>query len=123
MHGITDERTDLDDQRRESSVAAARLLELAAADADRLVSDALAQADTLMARARAEAERVTAELEEYRNGVLRELADRQAATESKLRALRQLAGEHRSQLHRHFTEQLAQLEELSPDARLLAVAD
>lgn len=112
-----------DDHRRESSVAAARLLEIAAANADRLVADAREEADSLVVAARAEAERVTAELDQHRTMVLRELADRQAAVEAKVRRLRQLESEHLNHLRRHFTEQLAQLEEITPEVPLAAVAD
>ena len=112
-----------DGNRRESSRAAARLLEMAAASADRLVAEARAEADSLVVAARTEAERAAAELAQHRTTVLRELAERQAASEARIRTLRQLESEHRSQLHRHFTEQLAQLEEIAPETPLAAVAD
>ena len=101
-----------DRSRRESSAAAARLLELATVNADQLVADA-----------QAEAERVAAEVDEHRTTVLAEVADRKAALEAKLVSLRQLESEHRNRLRRHFTEQLAQLEEATPAAPLAAVAD
>jgi len=118
-----DEIAEADGHRRESSVAAARLLEMAAANAEQLVADARAQADSLIVRALAEAERVTAEADQYRTALLRELAERQADTEARVRSLRRLADEHRLRLHDHFSEQLAQLDELEPEAPLLAVAD
>jgi len=121
--GTGEEIAELDGHRRESSVAAARLLEMAGASADRLVADARAEADSLLGAARAEAERAAAELDQYRTEVLQELAQRQAATEARVRTLRQLESEHRSRLRRHFTEQLAQLDEIEPEVSLAAVPD
>jgi len=117
------DRARADNHRRESSMAAARLLEMASFDAERLVADARAEADSLMAAARAETARVAADLDQYRSTVLRELADRQASTEAKLRTLRQLVSEHRNELRRHFTDQLAQLEDIAPEVPLAAVGD
>jgi len=139
------DRTRSDDHRRETSVAAARLLEMASGSADRMVADARAEADSLVAVARTEAnslvavarteaerlaaelaarlEQQTAELDRHRTTVLRELADRQASTEAKLRTLRLLESEHRNELRRHFTEQLAQLEDITPEVPLAAVGD
>lgn len=88
-------RAHPDGNRRESSGAAARLLERAAVTADQLVTDAQAEVDSLMAAAHAEAE---------------QLADRKAGLETKVESLRQLESEHRNRLRRQFTEQLAQLE-------------
>ena len=121
--GTADELAEVAGHRRESSVAAARLLEMAAASADRLVADARAEADSLVGAARAGAERAAAELDQHRTEVLRELAQRQAATEARVRTLRQLESEHRSRLRVHFTEQLAQLDEIEPEVSLAAVAD
>jgi cell division septum initiation protein DivIVA len=117
------DRARSDNHRREISMAAARLLEMASFDAERLVADARAEADSLMAAARAETARVAADLDQYRSTVLRELADRQASTEAKLRTLRQLVSEHRNELRRHFTDQLAQLEDIAPEVPLAAVGD
>lgn len=127
-----DVREQLDGNPRESSVASARLLEMAAVTADQLVTDAKAEVDSLMTAAhaeaeqlitasRSEAERVTAELargreqqaaelDQHRTTVLAEVTDRKAALEAKVELLRQLESEHRNRLRRHLTEQLAQLD-------------
>jgi cell division septum initiation protein DivIVA len=138
------ERGHADGNRPESSVAAARLLEVAAVTADQLVADAKAEAGSLMSAAhakaeelitdsRSEAERVTAELargkeqqaaelDQHRTTVLAEVADRKAALEAKVETLRHLESENRNRLRYHFAEQLAQLEDDTP-AVLRAVAD
>src|SRR5690242_15323188 len=49
---------DPDSARRESSLAAARLLEMATVNADQLVNDAKVEADSVLGAAQAEAERL-----------------------------------------------------------------
>jgi cell division septum initiation protein DivIVA len=138
------ERGHPDGNPRESSVAAARMLEVAAVTADQLVADAKAEAGSLMNAAHTEAERLittgrsqaeqvaaelargkeqqAAELDEHRATVLAEVADRKAALEAKVETLRQFERDQRNRLRCHFTEQLAQLEDDGP-AALRAVAD
>jgi len=138
------ERGHSEGSRQETSVGAARLLEMAAVTADQLVADATAEAGSLMSAAhaeadqlitasRCEAERVTAELarakgqqaaelEHHRATVLAEVVDRKAALKAKVETLRQLESEHRNRLRRQYAEQLAQLEDDTP-AELRAVAD
>lgn len=98
------------DQVRDSSVAAARLLEIATVNADQLVADAEAEAAALVAAATAEAERVTAELDRHRQTVLAEVAERKATLESTVEGLQRLEAESRDRLRTFFTEQLDQLE-------------
>lgn len=69
------------DSRREASAAAARLLEMAAVEAD-----------------------------QYRASVMAEVESRRSAVESQVEALRQQESSHREHLRRHFSEQLAQLD-------------
>jgi cell division septum initiation protein DivIVA len=138
------ERGHPDGNRHDGSVAAARLLEMAAVTADQLVADATTEAASLISAARAEAEqlitasrgeaeRVTAELarakrkqaaelDQHRTTVLAEVADTKVALQAKVETLQQLESEHRNHLRRHFAEQLAQLEDHTP-AELRAVAD
>ena len=133
------------DGRHESSVAAARLLEIAAANADRLaaeseaeaeslVSGARAEADQLLSTARAEAERLsyeldrrkeqqTAELEQHRVRTMAEVADRKAGLEAQIAQLRQLESDHREHLRRHLSEQLAQLDRDTPPSLRAVAAD
>lgn len=56
------------------AAAMARLLELAAHNADQLMAEAQSEADRLLDEARVEAERIRAELEESRSAVESELA-------------------------------------------------
>lgn len=139
------DRAPTRDDRRESSVAAARLLEMAAVNADRmlaeardeaasLVDNAHAEAEHLLATSRAETQRVSrgladqqaeqaAELDHQRTTAMGEIADRRAALEGQLFTLRQLESDHRERMRRHFTEQLALLEDTTHPASLMAVDD
>jgi len=137
------ERGQPDGSRRDSSVAAARLLEIAAVTADQLVADAEAEVGSLMSAShaeaeelitasRAEAERVAAELargqeqqaaelDQHRATVLAEVADRKAVLEAKVERLRRLESEHWKRLRFHFAEQLALLEDDAlPELRVVA---
>lgn len=119
------------------TVAAARVLELAAGTADQLVADAKAEAASLVSTAQAEADAIleasrteanqaaaelartkveqTAELDLERVMTLSGLADEKAALEAQIATLRQLQSDHRTQLHDHLTEQLSLLEAAVPD--------
>ena len=117
--------------------AVARLLELAArnadellaeskaaaaqAEADQVTASARAEADQLLAEARTESERVHAELEKsrtdqiaelnrHRTTVLSEVKARQTALESEVRRLEQLDADHRDRMRSYLTQQLEQLE-------------
>jgi cell division septum initiation protein DivIVA len=122
--------------RREGSLAAAKLLEMAALNADQVVAEATTQADSVMNAARAEAERLAAagrveaereaveharrreqqaaELEQHRTTVLTDLERKKAALEAQVETLRQFEHDHRDHLRRHFSDQLAQLEDARP---------
>ena len=95
---------------RDSSSAAARLLEIAARNADQLLTEAQAEADgmrasareeadELLTEARAEAERVRADLEQSRNEANDEIA-----------TLRETGQSHRDQMREHLHEMLAKVE-------------
>jgi cell division septum initiation protein DivIVA len=83
----------------EASVAATRLLEIAARDADEWRTEARAEADRIVADARAEAEKVRAELAQERQ-----------KHEAKVGELRHLESEHRERLRRHLTSVLEQVD-------------
>jgi len=139
------ERGHPDGNRQETSVAAARLLEMAGNTADQLVADAQAEAGSLLSAAHTEADRLisasrfeavrvmaelargkeqqAAELEHHRATVLAEVADRKAALKAKVETLRQLESEHRNRLRRQYAEQLAQLEDNPPAVLRAVVAD
>ncbi len=98
----------------DSTGAAARLLEIAARNADELLGHATTEADSIKAAAHAEADRVRAELERRRATVLGELAERQASLEAEVARLEQLEGDIRARTRDFLTGQLEQLES-TPD--------
>jgi DivIVA domain-containing protein len=126
-----------EDQVRQSSVSAVRLLEIATINAEQLVSEAQTEAAVLVATARAEADQVAAsardeaervttelarnrqqqesELHAYRTSVLDEVAERKNRLEAQIERLEVLERDNRDQLRSYFTEQLAQLEDSSDD--------
>jgi cell division septum initiation protein DivIVA len=85
--------------RADGSDAAARLLEVAALNADELLTEAKAEADRLVAAARAEAERLRADLEAKR-----------AQHRAEIARLEQVEQEHRERVRRHLTDMLAQID-------------
>jgi cell division septum initiation protein DivIVA len=93
-----------------ASASMARLLELAAHNADELLEEARAEAaqvtstarveaERLLSEARAEAERIRAESEKSRNHANQEIA-----------GLRQTEQEHRERMQSHLQEMLAKVE-------------
>lgn len=137
------EQVSKDGDRRETSAAAARLLEMATINADQLVAEAQAEADALVTAARAEAEQLITssrtetervntelaqrkeqhafELNQHRSTVLAEVADQKAAVQAEVDTLRKMESEHRNRLRRHFTEELAKLGDDTPPVVPLAV--
>jgi len=98
---------------QDSSTAAARLLEIAARNADQLLTEAQAEADAMRASAReevdqlltdarTEAERIRSELEQSRNQANDELAQ-----------LRETEQAHRDRMREHLHEVLAKVEATS----------
>jgi cell division septum initiation protein DivIVA len=96
--------TAFDDKPEVASDGMARLLEIAARNADELLAEAKAEAaqaeaDRLLSEARLEAEKIRAESEESRSQATREIAD-----------LRQTEREHRERMQSHLQEMLAKVE-------------
>lgn len=120
-----------------SADPAARMLELAAMTADQLVTEARTEAESLVTTAQAEADAVlgasrneahqiaaelsrirheqTAELDRERAVALAGLAQERAAIERQIAHLRQLQSDHRNELRRHLTAQLALLDATMPE--------
>ena len=116
----------------QASQAAARLLEIAARNADELVSEATAQADQILGDARTEADRVSAEAKSNADQVEsdarqrasmldQETSDRREVLfgdlererdrlESDVETLRSFEREYRSRLKSYFAQQLAALD-------------
>jgi len=116
--------------------ASARMLELAAVTADRLVTDAETEAQSLVTVAQGSADAIqeasrieanqvaaelartkeeqVAELDRERATALAELSEEKAALEAHIATLRQMEGDHRSQMRHHLTEQLSMLDATLP---------
>lgn len=110
------------DARKESSAAATRLLEIAAENADRLAAESKAEAEDVVAKAkaegdrlvgdaRAEADRLATAAQADVDRFTAESARERNSLESRLESLRQMERTHREHLRRHFSEQLAQLDD------------
>jgi cell division septum initiation protein DivIVA len=117
--------------------AAARMLELAATTADQLVvnaqteaaglvTTAQAQADAILQASRNQAHHVatelsrtkdeqTAELDRERATALAGLAEERAALQAQIDRLHQMQSDHRTEMRRHLTEQLALLDAKLPE--------
>jgi hypothetical protein len=98
------------------SYAAARLLEIAARNADAIVEDARAEATAIVADARAQAEALTARAEEQRleqdrahRTAMQELDERRTAVEAEVNRLAEFERRHRDHLVSYFNEQLETL--------------
>jgi colicin import membrane protein len=120
----------VDDSVKSASRSAARLLEIAALEADRLVSEAFGQAEQLtqasMAEVRARAEALSAwvdeesaELQRMRSETLRDLAGRRDELDARINRL----VEFESQYREHLTSYLrAQLERLGHPSLAVALS-
>lgn len=121
------------DTRREASVAAARLLEIAARSAEQVAAESQATAARLLATARQEAEALhagarteadrliaeldqrtqqqTADLEQQREAVITEINHHETAWRARHQLLVRWEADQREHLRRYLTDQLAFLEE------------
>jgi DivIVA domain-containing protein len=120
------------DHRHETSVAAARLLEIATAEADHAASETRAEAEALLAAAREESARLlgaaqaeaarisdnlderrrqhTAEIERQRTAALAEIAHHETAWEARLHRFARREANRNASLRGYLTEQLARLD-------------
>jgi vacuolar-type H+-ATPase subunit H len=90
--------------------AMARLLELAAQNADQLESEARAEAEETVSAARAEAERLLAEARSEADRVRSESQEQQSQGEQEIERLRRTAEEHREAMRSHVEELMAKVE-------------
>jgi hypothetical protein len=102
--------------REEAPYAAARLLEIAARNADAIVEDARAEAAAIVADARAQVEDLKARAEEQRleqerahRMAVQELDERRTAIEAEVNRLAEFERRHRDHLISYFNEQLEAL--------------
>jgi cell division septum initiation protein DivIVA len=93
-----------------AAAAAARLLEVAARNADELLADAKAEADQLTRSARVEADRLVAAARADAEQVRTELEQERAHHSAEIARLAQVEQEHRERVRRHLTDMLAQVE-------------
>jgi cell division septum initiation protein DivIVA len=121
-------RAERPDSRQESSVAAARLLEIAAANADRLAAESSAEAESLVAAARAEAESLRSAAQAEADALLSGArVDAERLTSELDRRKEQQAAElehHRTRVMAELSDkkaalegQIAQLRQLEADHR------
>jgi len=96
------------------SSRAARLLEVAARNADELLADAKAEAQHLTASAREEADRLLTEAREEARRVRADLEETRAQHNAEIARLQQLERDHRERMRHHLTDLLAQIEAPPP---------
>lgn len=97
------------------SRAAARLLEMAARNADELVAEAKAEADQLTAPAREEADQILTAARTEVQRVRADLEETRVQHNEEFARLQQAEHDHRDRIRRHLTDRLAQIE-ASPQA-------
>ncbi|CAN5540347.1 hypothetical protein BH10ACT10_BH10ACT10_17540 [soil metagenome] len=117
-----------------SSQAAARLLEMAATNADQLVADATLESEQLLAAARDEAQQVdddaqlarteqAADLEKTRVAALADLVEEKARLTTTVERLRETERDYVARMRTYLTEELAHLDRLAPAPDVSTVAD
>jgi len=94
----------------EGSRGAARLLEVAAHNADELIADARAEAQQITTSARLEADRVLAAAQAEADQVRAEIEQNRAQHATEIARLQQVENEYRERVRAHLTGLLAQIE-------------
>jgi cell division septum initiation protein DivIVA len=97
----------------DSSAAAARLLEIAARNADQLLSEAQAEAETTRASARDEADQLVTEARAEAERIRAELEQSRSQANDEIARLRETEQEHRATMRQHLREMLAKVEPTS----------
>jgi cell division septum initiation protein DivIVA len=92
----------------------ARLLEVAARNADELLADAKADADQLVVAARERAEQLLTAARTEAQQVRADLEATRAQLQAEIARLQQLEHDHRDRIRRHLTELLAQIDVSPP---------
>ena len=98
-----------------SGSAVARLLEIAARNADQLTAEAEADAEKTRAEARDQAEALLADARREAEQVRDELARTKRGLDDEIARLRREEQEHRDAMRNHLNDMLAQVEERSAD--------
>jgi cell division septum initiation protein DivIVA len=88
----------------------ARLLEIAARNADQLLEEARAEAEQVTSTARVEAERMVAEARGEAERIRTESQDARDHATQEIAGLRQTEQEHRERMQSHLQEMLAKVE-------------
>jgi cell division septum initiation protein DivIVA len=98
----------------DGSRAAARLLEVAAPNAEELLAEAKAEADQLTASAREEADQILTAARTEAQRVRANLEETRAQHNAEIARLQQIEQDHRDRMRRHLTDVLAQIEARPP---------
>ena len=93
-----------------STTGAARLMELAAHNADQLLTEAKAEAERVTSAARAEADRLVGEARMEAERVRAETEKSRGQATQEIAGLRQTEREHRERMQAHLQEMLAKVE-------------
>jgi cell division septum initiation protein DivIVA len=99
---------------QERSSAVARLLEIAARNAEELLADAKADAEQLTAAAHEEADRLLTAARTEAQRVQADLEETRAQLNAEIARLQQVEHDHRGRLRQHLTDVLAQIEASPP---------
>jgi cell division septum initiation protein DivIVA len=94
----------------DGSRAAARLLEVAARNADELLAEATAEADQLTASARENADQLLTAARTETQRLRADLEETRAQHNAEIARLQQIEQNHRDRMRRHLTDMLAQIE-------------
>jgi len=100
---------------RDAASAAARLLEIAALNADQLLAEAQSEADQMKADARNESDQVLSEARSEAEKVRAELEVSRNQANEELARLRQTEQEHRDRMRNHLHEMLAKVDATALD--------
>jgi cell division septum initiation protein DivIVA len=98
----------------DGSRAAARLLEVAARNADELLAEAKAEANQLTASAREKADQLLTAARAEEQRVRADLEETRAQQNAEIARLQQIEQDHRDRMRRHLTDVLAQIEARPP---------
>ena len=92
------------------SESMARLLEIAAKNADELLAEARAEAEKLTSAAQAEADRILGEAKAEAERIRAETEESKNHASGEIARLRQTEAEHRERMQTHLQEMLAKVE-------------
>jgi len=104
-----------DDSPADAPQAAARLLELAANNADELLGEAKEEAASIVAAARADADQLTASARTEADNILATAQTEAEQVNAEVARLQELEQEHRDRMRSNLTQMLEQLDRTAAD--------